>query len=431
MPPSPPVLRGVHRRLALPPPPARPSLLVWRDLADADDDLAWALFALSRRVRDVADAPPTGTTRWSHAADVRAAAANAPDIAADLLVLGARYLSLTGVRAGKVAGACNRLAAWAAEQGFGEAAVQFAETAVAIQPGNARRVFEAARINRRFSRIGDAELLYSRAIVLSRESKNWAVYARSHLGMGHVCKHRGRLDHAAAHYSTAARCARDRSGEKWLAAMIEHDLFALAAEEGELERAHRHALRASEWIPTHHEDLPGLIHDYSYLLLEMRAPALALKLLDALLQKRLPSAFAVITWSTYARAVAAMGDLPRYRNAEREIEALVPRFDLYAAPAHANLATGAYLLNLPTDAEAHALRSVELARARSDERVRVEAEKILAQVSQREPPQSQSDSEPSASMRRLTDDLLTRLRVWRGSTWSRKRQSGAAQLGNV
>lgn len=431
MPPSPPVLRGVHRRLALPPPPARPSLAVWRDLADADDDLAWALFALSRRVRDVADAPPTGTARWSHAADVRAAAANAPDIAADLLVLGARELSVTGVRGGKVAGACNRLAAWAAEQGFGEAAVQFAEAAVAIQPGNARRVYEAARLNRMYGNLDSAEVLYGRAICLARPGKHWWVYVRAHLGMGHVCKHRGQTDRAAAHYSTAARRARDKSGEKWLGAMIEHDLMVLAFECGDYELSHEHARKALDWMPRHNEQLPFLVHDYAFLLLQAHSPAAAMSLLKPLINKRLPSGSMVLIWSTYAWTAAALRNHDEFRHAERQVEALIGRYATHAATAYVNLGSGAHRLGLWTEAEQYAMRSAEIARSQSEAAISEEAEVLLARVSRREAPTDSEKRLTSDDVPRLTADLARGILAWRGPSWKGKGQASRTRLGKV
>lgn len=396
-----------------------------------DDELAWALFFVSRRVRDVADDPPAGTARWTRTADVRAAAAGTPEIAADLLLLGAPRLSIGGVNGGRVAAASSRLADWAAERGYAELAIQLVEAAVAIRPTSARRTYAAARINRRFGRIDDAEILYARAISLARPGSHWWVYVRAHLGLGHVAKQRGQPERAAAHYATAARGARDRSGEKWLAAMIEHDLFALAAESGDVRRAHSHARRAFDWMPTHNERVPALVHDYAFLLLRAHALGLAMKLLERLVEKRLASVEMVLIWSTYGRAAGMLGHLQRFRTAEREVQALAPRFDANAAAAYVNLAAGAHLLGLRAEAEQHAARSLELARSRDEARIVADAAALLVEIRSDNPAPPPFEHDPPEPMHRLSRDLAERLSKWRGATWKRKSQSGKSRLGFV
>lgn len=428
---SPPALRGVHRRLAFPPPPPRASLAVLRELKDADEDLAWALFFLSRRVRDVAEVPPSGGARWTHAADVRAAAANAPEIAADLLLVGAPELALTdGVR-GRAAGACHRLAVWASEQGYGELAIQLAEAAVAMIPGSARHTYEAGRINRMFGRTGDAEAHYTRAITLARPGRHWWVYVRAHLGLAKLCQVKGELERAAAHCATAARRAHDRSGEKWLAALIEHDLIGLEILRGDLASAHRHAINAARWMPVHHERTPALVHDCGYLLIESNASAAAMALLDQLVLKRLPSVDKMLIWSTFSRAAAATGDVQKFRRAESEVEALASRFETTAAAAFVNLGRAAHVLGLLEDAERHAIRGAELAREHSVFPALQIADPLLGTIRRGESPPPVVFANPPAHVTRLINDLLSRLAAWRGVTWKRKRQAGQKRLGVV
>jgi tetratricopeptide (TPR) repeat protein len=430
MPASATALRGVHRRLAFPPPPVRPSLTVWPELGDLDDELAGALFFLCRRIRDLADSPPNGLSRWRRTEDVRAAAASAPEIAADLLLLGARDFALSeGIRS-RAAAACHRLSVWAGERGYGEMCIQFAETAAALQPSSPRATYEAARANRCFARPVDAEILYSRAICLARSGRNWRVYVRGHLGLASISRDRGHLDRAAAHYATAARRARD-TGEKWLAALVEHDLFVLRTTQGDYDSAHAHAERAYLWMPAHNEAVPALVHDYAYLLLRADAPRLAIRLLDALVGKRLPSTYMVLYWSTHARVAGVLGETARFHDARKKVATIERKPVAHSAAAEMNLAYGAYALGLSAIAEQHALRAADLARSNTDRQVMADAESLIGTLRGGVPAGTRNAEPPPSHLQRLADALAERLARWRGPTWKRKRQADRTRLGVV
>jgi tetratricopeptide (TPR) repeat protein len=419
-------LRGVHPRLAFPPPPRRPSLAVWSHVDGLDERLAWALFLVLRRARDAAEFPPFAAGRWKHARDARAAAARAPEIGDPLLLLGTGT-SLRARSRADVARACHRLAKWAGRGGYAEFAIQFAEAAAALQPANAGRVFEAARMHRMFGNPGDAAVYYGRAICLGRKpgagpagvelerssrSKGWHVYVRAHLGMGKLCEATGDRARAAAHYTTAAQAAWKNTGEKWLAARTQHQMVSLMAESGQFEAAYQHALKAYAWMPKHNALVPALVHDYALLLVRMHAYETAMPLLEKAVGA-LPPLDQVIGWSTLGRAAGALQDEKRFREAERMVHVLEPRFALHAAAAHVNLGIGARALGSFSSAEQHALRAVELAKARGLRAILADAETLLAETRQQTTAPTAAGDLP-LHLRRLARDLAKRLAEWRG-----------------
>lgn len=403
-------------------------MVIWAAMKGIDDDLASALFWLARRVRDVAYRPPEGTIRWREASVVRAAAAGVPEISADLLVLAQDELDADG-RLDAAAIACQRIAKWAAAQGMREVALNFARSAVALLPLSARRAYEAGRLHRILGAVEEAEVLYSRAVALTRRRESW-VYVRGHLGLGQLQMSLGNFDHAAAHFTTAAKAA-GKAGEKWLAGLTEHDLFALRLEMGEYDIALEHARKACDWLGPHHEQVPRLAHDFCVMLVQQHAYGLAMPLIETVMAKDLSPVYEVIGWSTFARTAAAVGNVDRFLAGEANVLSRADHYELHASAAYVNLGIGAHHLGLRAAAENHAQRGVELARQRREMFVLSVAEPLLRAIRNGESPEPISAEEPAAPLVEFARSLAVRLRKWRGSTWRRKRQSGRADLGDV
>jgi tetratricopeptide (TPR) repeat protein len=422
-------LRGIHQRLTLPPPPRRASLAAFFRL-NVEDDLAWALFLVARRVRDLAEFPPEGIGEWKHGEEIRAVAAGTPEIAQPLSFL-ADACWVDEDTQKDLARASHRIAQWAGEQGFGELAVQFAEAAVALLPNSARANYEAGRMNRLFGNTGEAAVFYSRAICLARK-KRWSVYVRAHLGMGLLCEARGQRERAAAHYSTASQAAWSASGERWLAALTEHDLLMLKVGDGDYAAAFQHARTAYLWMPKHHPNIPKLAHDYCLVLLGSSAGSIALELLDATLMSEIPILDKIVVWSTLARAAGMLGRLDRFREADKVIDRHVDALSIHAAAVHANRAMGAHALGLVAEAERHALRCIEVTTELPNAIPRRLAENVLEKLQSGEragPPPFAADV--PTHLARLAQNFAARLKQWRGPTWKRKRHSARERLGTV
>ena len=424
-------LRGVHPRLITQPPDVRASLAILPPLTSLGDDFAWAVWysVWKARARGDAAPPPPAGGDLAHRFD--AAAGTVPELRAELEVL-ARYAA--GADEPRApSDALVRVAEWAASKGLAEPAIQCAEAAAALVPESARRALAAARINRLFGEVSRAELFYERAITLARRTRRWRTYVRAHLGKGQVKKALGDAEAARAHYFTAARAARNLSGEKWLAAQTQHDLLVLAAEEGAFEEALGYARQALSWYPRHHARFPALAHDLAFLLVRMRLYSRAVPLVAAVMRAAIPPSDQVIGWSTLARAAAGSGDVEGYRASVERVLRLVGLFDLHAAAAFANLACGAHLLEIWDEAERYASRSLEICDRRTQAEAAGVARAVLADVRVRRQaePEAVPSDDAAARILQLATEMSAHLDAWRGSTWKRKKQSGPERLGRI
>ncbi|HEX6040000.1 MAG TPA: tetratricopeptide repeat protein [Longimicrobium sp.] len=425
-------LRGVHPRLITQAPDVRASLAILPLLQDLGDDFAWAVWyavwkAYARGDR-AAVLPPgdEGTAQR-----FRAAARTVPELADELEILAAFAAGDNEPRA--PGDALVRVAEWAAGRGLHEPAIQCAEAAAALVPESARRALAAARMNRLFGEVSRAELFYERAITLARQTRRWRTYVRAHLGKGTVKKALGDPEAARAHYFTAARAARNLSGERWLAAQTQHDLLGLAAEEGSLEQALRHARQALEWYPRHHPNLPALAHDIGFLLVRLGIYPSAIELLQTALGTPIAPQDRVIAWSTLARAGAGMGDTAIYARAVENVLRGVGLFDLHAAAAFDNLARAAAMLGLWEDARQYAERSLEIAGRRAQAEAVKNARRALTAAIAHTVPSDvlPSDERLTSELHALATNTKQRLAVWHGRTWKRKRQSGPENVGRI
>jgi tetratricopeptide (TPR) repeat protein len=425
-------LRGVHPRLITQPPDVRASLAILPPLRDLGDDVAWALWYSVWKAHARGDAgpvPPAGG--GDLARRFGAAAESAPELRAELEVLAAFAAGGDELRA--PSGALIRVAEWAASRALAEPAIQCAEAAAALVPESARRALAAARINRLFGEVSRAELFYERAITLARRTRRWRTYVRAHLGKGTVKKSLGDREAARAHYITAARAARNLSGERWLAAQTQHDLLVLTTEEGDFEDSVQHGQLALEWYPLHHPNLPALAHDVSFLLVRLGVYMPAMELAELAVNTLVAPQDQVIAWSTLARAGAAAGDSATYRRAAENVLRRVGLFDLHAAAAFDNLAWGACFLAQWDDARQYATRSLEIAgrgaQTESAENARRALDAAVAhEIPSHFPPLNERLVE---RVHHLTADAKHRLAIWRGPTWKRKRQSGPERLGRI
>lgn len=423
-------LRGVHPRLITQAPDVRASLAILPPLKDLGDDFAWSVwYAVWKAYARGGDAPVLPPADEGTAARFRAAARTVPDLANELETLAAFAAGDDEPRA--PSDALVRVAEWVAARALAEPAIQCAEAAAALVPESARRALAAARMNRLFGEVSRAELFYERAITLARRNRRWRTYVRAHLGKGQVKKALGDPEAARAHYFTAARAARNLSGEKWLAAQTQHDLLGLAAEEGALDEALLHARQALNWYPRHHARLPGLAHDVGFLLVRMHAYAQAVTLLD-LAVPAMPPQEQVIGWSTLARATASAGDAKGYQRGTERTLRMVGLFDLHAAAAFANLACGAHQLGMWNEAEQYALRSMEICERLPQAEAFSVARDVLDDARAHRPPEQRTvQPELAVQILQVAAEMAAQLKAWRGTTWKRKRQSGPEQLGRV
>ncbi|HEU0053217.1 MAG TPA: hypothetical protein VFQ39_08560, partial [Longimicrobium sp.] len=193
-----------------------------------------------------------------------------------------------------------------------------------------------------------------RALALAVRMGNRYEMVRALTGWGALLKDMGRIDEALEKYEEAARRA-SRAGQR-RAAVVQHYIFALRVDSGQLEEAIPHAVKAFDLYPQRDDRVPALAHDLGYLLVRKRHFRLALHLLDAATTRPFRTRDLGIVFATVAHAAGGAGRLARYEAAEHLSLQLANTGGEYAAAALASLGEGARALGLWDRAEAHAPR---------------------------------------------------------------------------
>jgi len=147
-----------------------------------------------------------------------------------------------------------------------------------------------------------------------------------------------------------------------------------------------HMLRALHHYPIHHSAIPGLIHDWCFLLVQQGYYLQA----AALLQSSIPTIGRVeiqlVSWGTLSRAAAGAGATGLYNEAVQHIEALVARTQTYASAALIQAANGTRFLGDWERALKLAMRAQEIAETRGETEVLHEVKTVIASINAREPP---------------------------------------------
>jgi tetratricopeptide (TPR) repeat protein len=116
------------------------------------------------------------------------------------------------------------------------------------------------RLARRGGHTGLAEGWLNRAIVLARQVGDWDTYAAAYSGLGNVSLTRGNLPAAERYQQKALRIA-TKHGLPARAGAALHDIFVVAAEAEQVEKALVYAERAFCTYPIDHPALVALAHD--------------------------------------------------------------------------------------------------------------------------------------------------------------------------
>ncbi len=423
--------RGVHPRLIPPLPRARASLAMLQQLDAIGDDCGWAVwYSVWKAGGSILPHPVSAEERSLLIARYAAAGSQLPELRAEFEVLGHFACGERDPQA--AADALFTVAEWAVEKHMPLVAVHCAEAAASLEPASSSKALAAGTSNRNFGDLlSRADLYYERAVPLARTSRNWRIYVRAHLGKGHVKKSLGHNAVARAHFFTAARAAKTLSGEKWLAGQTQHDLLILAAEEGDFYAGLVYIRAALDSYPRHNARIPGLAHDFGFLLLRMGLFGEAAEVLETVMRSQMPPQDQVIGWSTLAHAVAGLGDSVRYRVASDNMLRMVGLFDVHAAAAFSNLACGAQLLGLWADAEQYALRSLQIAEQRQQSEAIPVAKAVLETLGGKHPWHNHEAITTDLYHRAvdLMPALIGRVINWRGPTYrarkfqTRQRQS--------
>jgi hypothetical protein len=154
---------------------------------------------------------------------------------------------------------------------------------------------------------------------------------------------------------------------------------------------------ALKHYPVHHPGIPGLVHDWCFLLVQSGFYAQAIPLLRASVPHIEKTEIQLVSWGILARAAAGAEVKGLYDECLTHIQALVERTHEFAAAALAHAAYGARFFSEWEQAEALATRSREIAKARHETEVAQGVEEFLVAIRAKEAPLAQV--EPPAGSR--------------------------------
>jgi tetratricopeptide (TPR) repeat protein len=351
---------------------------------------------------------PTGLLLWQFERDVRLWALTSPTQREFLFADGASIRSLTALRdlgpaaeelspplqalAGMLAHpleaaadvvmmACRRVSIWAEDGGRYATALRFSESSALAQPRAADCAYHVGRLARRGGQSGLAEGWLNRAIVLARQLGDWETYAAAYSGLGNVSLTRGNLPAADRYHHKALRIATKHSLAGRAGAAL-HDIFVVAGEAEQVDRAMEYAERALATYPAHHPGRIGLAHDVASVWMDLGDFRNALPVL-LVLWRHLPRDQQVIGLANVARAAGALGDRACFNThhslAMRElVAAATPEMH---PGALLNLARGAASLGDLEEARSLASRAEASAAIRREHKLQFEAEAFLQSLS--------------------------------------------------
>jgi tetratricopeptide (TPR) repeat protein len=308
--------------------------------------------------------------------------------------------------------ACRRVSKWAQRRSLIAIALLFAEASVRVAPAAAASSNLAGRLARIAGRADRAESWFEYAIrIAGRDgNRNRRELIRALLGKGTILREQGRWDDAKQILHRAARlCAATRRHR--LAAETHHDLFALAVMLGSYPEAEVHMARALHHYPIHHSAIPGLIHDWCFLLVQQGCYSQAV----ALLQYSIPTIqrieIQLVSWGTLSRAAAGLGDRDLYDEAVQHIEALVTRTQAYASAALAHAAYGARFFAEWEAGLSLARRAQAIAESRGETEIYQGVQEFISGILGREAPIPNAELPPDGHIHEIHDRIMFLLRA--------------------
>jgi tetratricopeptide (TPR) repeat protein len=366
--------------------------------ADAvgDDVVALALLLLLRDLRLWVESPPEERSSLllppgrERIQTVERAAEHAQGIAEALHDLSAMRSEPARVTPSMLSAACQRIYRWAERRSLPQVAILFAEAAARVDPRTSRIASDAARAARHGGRLDRAECWYDLGITLAGRdgSRNRGDMISALLGRGTVLREQRRFDEARHVLSRAAKlCASTRRYR--IAAETQHDLFALAVMDGCYTEAETHMAIALEHYPLHHPAIPGLVHDWCFLLTQRGFYAQAVPLLENSIPQLRRVEIQLVSWGTLSHAAAGAGLIHVYDEAVCHVLQLATRTQNYAAAALGHAAFGSLFFGDWDAGHALATRAAEIARTRGEIGALYWIEGLLARVNARETPAPQ------------------------------------------
>lgn len=209
----------------------------------------------------------------------------------------------TAVSADEVAGAAEKVAAWARQHRAPATALAFTQAAALATPEEPERALATGRLAAAAGQDARAEAWFRRALGLGRRAGDWATYAFAYIGLGALREQRGESGPAHAFYERAWRASHRHGSRKGRGAAA-HGMMRAALREGRMDDAERLGGRALTYLGEH----PGLRHDLAELAVLQGRGAEAVPVLQELLDSRSGLSQRVHTLCLLCRAAAQAGE---------------------------------------------------------------------------------------------------------------------------
>ena len=297
-----------------------------------------------------------------------------------------------------VGSALQTVARWATAAGHDRTGAEFHQLAATVCPSDSVTALRAGQATRRLADYSRSEIWLQRAIGLARREEDWRTYTESFIELGTMLRRRGSIPAARRHFQRAYRRA-VRAGLRDLRAKAAHDLFVIETELSNREAAGRWAIEALRTYPTDDVNIPRVAFDLAFLWMADGLHDAALRVFTKV-EPLVEGPGKMVVWGGIARAAGGAGSHEMFVRAYDELSRAESTAGL--ADAWLELARGARLLGRLDDATAAAGVSVEIARARRERKIELQAEELLVQLAMTESGDSvdtvSDDGEPREPM---------------------------------
>ena len=207
--------------------------------------------------------------------------------------------------------ALGRIVAVFRERGWEMAAMTVAESWLWVQPESSAANLVAGSLAGDAGRLGEAETLSARSLIIARQAEDWAAYCEAGLALGEAHRRRGASAAARRILAKVQKRGR-RQGLKEAAAAAAHGLFTLAAEAGDLEVGRARAEEALHEYPPGHERRALLTRQLAQLSTERGDHRGALRLLSGIGEAAGAPVERALRAASACRAAALVEDRERF-----------------------------------------------------------------------------------------------------------------------
>lgn len=416
-----PKSRKPHALTPAPPAPA------WQEeisgLKDVSDSLAVSLWRMLRCVRLWSDTEPGKREGLFNLAgesqeSMGYACAEAPQLIEPFGTFAFMRRAPSQASNKQVAEACRQVVEWAESHSLMQTAMHFAEAAAIVAHEAPSLSRYAATMCRRCALYDRSASWYERAYELAVRLRHTNLTAsrdesiRALLGYGSLMHFLGRFEEAQKFYQLAAKRAR-RFKRRSLAAQALHDLLTFSAELGPYDVGLEYAASALDLYSIHAPQIPGLAHDWGFLLVQNRFYTHSVPVLKLAASLVPAPGLQALFWGTLARAAAGAGRVDLAGEAKHKAFSRIQLFDEYAPAVLIHLTEATRALGQWDEARSLAELAVQSAR----ERQVIEPERIaldlVEQVKNHVVPPREEQPPESTRIELLNRRMLARLRQWK------------------